>query len=87
MKKLNELTSSGSWELHVTLLDYSGKAYSAVYSAFKVQEAPLYKLQVSGYDASRSTLEDSLGPQNGMAFSTSDRDNDAMHYNCAERFR
>ena len=87
LKEISQLTSSGSWTLEVTLVDYEEIEYKAVYTSFKVEEAPLYRLKVSGYDPS-SSLQDSLTEwQNGMAFTTIDNDNDIWSSNCAERFR
>jgi len=62
-----------------------GKWYYAEYSTFTVQpESTNYKLQVSGYSGNAADL---LRRQNGMMFSTYDRDNDEHEsYHCAEGF-
>merc|ERR1719500_1252478 len=83
---LSELTKSGIWELRVDLVDFEGTIYTAFYNDFKVEEAPLYRLSVAGFDSEMSTIRDSLRKQNGMAFSTRDNDNDSSSANCAELF-
>ena len=60
LKTLADLTRMGSWELLVILEDFQGTSYVAVYHIFKVGPGPLYKLTVSGFDASASNLTDSL---------------------------
>ena len=56
--------------------------YYAEYSSFIVQpESSNYRLEVSGY--SGNTGYDALGYQNGMKFTTFDRDNDQSSVNCA----
>ena len=57
-----------------------------------MEEEPLYRLNISGYDLESSTIEDSFTGNrhphnhNGMAFSTSDNDNDLNPGNCAKRY-
>ena len=87
---MSELTKSGIWELRVDLVDFEGTSYTAFYSDFKVEEAPLYRLSIAGFDSENSTVRDSLANcascANGMAFTTRDNDNDLYDGNCAERF-
>ena len=46
----------------------------------------MYRLSIAGFDEDMSTVQDSLTFANGMAFSTSDNDNDLSDGNCAETF-
>ena len=87
-----ELTATGRWELQVVLTDYNGQTYTALYSDFSVGDRTTnYRLSVSGYNAARSTLPDSLieasnlswGNLNGMAFSTKDSDHDNHGDSCS----
>ena len=80
-----ELTATGRWELEVVLTDYNNQTYTALYSDFSVGDSSTnYMLSLSGYNAARSTLADSLivigdldwANLNGMAFSTMDSDHD-----------
>ena len=82
---ISQLTKIGNWELRVDLVDFEGVNYTAVYSHFQVEEEPLYRLRISGFDSEISTVQDSLAYHNGMAFSTSDNDNDSER-NCAETY-
>ena len=36
LEALHQLTSQGSWSLHIKMVDYDQKAYVAVYDQFKV---------------------------------------------------
>ena len=84
LKTLANVTSTGVWELLVILEDFQGMPYVAIYHNFKVGPGPLYKLTVSGFDASASNLNDSLTLHSGASFTTKDRDNDAVEgNNCA----
>ena len=65
------------------LVDFEGVNYNAFYRNFQVEEEPLYRLRISDFDEEMSTLEDSLKIHDGMAFSTSDKDNDEHSTNCA----
>jgi len=80
---ISQLTKIGNWELRVDLVDFEGVNYNAFYRNFQVEEEPLYRLRISDFDEEMSTLEDSLKIHDGMAFSTSDKDNDEHSTNCA----
>ncbi|XP_052070595.1 fibrinogen C domain-containing protein 1-like [Mytilus californianus] len=81
-QKINELTSNGLHELRVDLTDFEGNTEYAKYSTFSVGNlSTQYKLEVDEYSGD---LGDSLGYNNGMSFSTKDRDNDiGSSRNCA----
>ena len=85
---ISSLTSSicSSWMLKVALEDFEGKSYSAVYDSFELDTESPYRLRVSGYNTSLSTLKDSLSGHNGHPFSTRDRDNDIYPGNCASLY-
>ncbi|XP_048742418.2 ryncolin-1-like [Ostrea edulis] len=78
---LHLLTKSGNNALRVDLQKFNGQKAYAKYSKFSVgDESSKYKLTVSGY---KGTAGDSLGPHNGMKYSTKDQDNDTYGGNCA----
>ena len=84
---ISELTKTGNWELRVDLVDFEGVNYTAFYSNFQVEEEPLFRLRISGFDEEMSTVEDTLSQHDGMAFTTSDSDNDEHESeNCAKLF-
>ena len=60
--------------------------YVAVYDQFRVDKEGPYRLSISGFDTQQSTVQDSLTWANGMAFSTTDNDNDISSANCAEKY-
>ena len=70
LKKIMELTSSGSWGLTVTMTNYNRAEYKAVYNQFSIADDGNYTLTIGGFDSSLSSLRDSLAESNGMAFST-----------------
>ena len=76
----------------VALQDWDGREYIAYYESFEIDsEETGYKLTLSGYDTTRSTLADGLtkGGHTSTPFTTIDRDNDAYSSgtgNCAEDF-
>ena len=91
LEKLHEITTSGSYELHVGLESggtFASNRYWAVYDSFSVSnEANNYKLTLSAMDTSRSYTDDSafdrLAKHEGQPFTTRDRDNDGVSVNCA----
>ena len=81
--KINRLTKGESNTLRVDLGDFDGNTRYAQYTTFSVGDsASKYTLTVGGYSG---TAGDSLFRQNGMKFTTQDRDNDIRRdYNCAQ---
>ncbi|KAE8595613.1 hypothetical protein XENTR_v10015812 [Xenopus tropicalis] len=79
---LSHLTSTGTWDLRVDLKDFNNTAYYAKYSAFRIAPASdNYRLTIGAFLGGNAG--DSLSYNNGMAFSTKDRDNDQWSSNCA----
>jgi len=80
LDKLHQLTSEHSYSLKITMTDYDGKKYRAVYEQFEVGSGNGYRLTLGKFNAARSTLGDSLLSAgyniNGIKFSTKDRDQD-----------
>ena len=82
---LSQLTLTGRYKLKFDLQSRSNTSnwYWAEYSTFRVlTEADNYTLQVAGYSGNAG--RDALSNQNGMMFTTYDRDNDLWSgVNCA----
>ena len=80
---LSQLTVNNRYKLRFDLQSLSNTSwYYAEYSTFRVlTEADNYTLQVAGYSGNAG---DAFGYQNGMMFTTYDRDNDQRSsVNCA----
>jgi len=87
LDKLHQLTSARSYSLKITMTDYDGKIYTALYEQFQVGQGDGYVLKVGGFNAARSTLGDSMKVDNGMKFSTKDRDQDGTSSrHCAQEW-
>lgn len=85
--KLHRITSSGNYELLIAMKRFNASDWHyAHYQQIIVgSTTKRYKLQLSG--SYEGTVPDSLARSNGMAFSTRDRDNDALpDGNCAEAY-
>jgi len=82
--RLHQLTSIGHYKLRFDLQARNGSWYYAEYSRFIVHnETSNYRMHVSGYSGNAG---DALSYNDGMMFTTYDRDNDlAPNYNCAVR--
>jgi len=86
LDKLHRLTSVASFGLKITMTDFDGKRYTAHYDHFKIGQGDSYTLSVGGFNATLSTLGDSMYRNNGEKFSTRDRDQDGVSSgSCAER--
>jgi len=87
LDKLHQLTSARSYSLKITMTDYDGKKYTALFEQFQVGQCDGYVLKVGGFNAAHSTLGDSLTYHNGMKFGTKDRDQDgASSKHCAQEY-
>jgi len=84
LKKLHQLTYRGTYGLQVILTDFDNVTYQAVYGHFAVGGGDDYTLSVSDFNASLSTLGNSLEYSNGMKFSAKDKDQDNWGSNCAD---
>ncbi|XP_078671180.1 microfibril-associated glycoprotein 4-like [Branchiostoma floridae x Branchiostoma belcheri] len=83
-ENIHLLTNQKNYTLRVDLQDWGGQTRCATYSSFRVSgESDQYRLRISGYSG---TAGDSMRYNNGMMFSTVDRDNDAINnYHCSQR--
>ncbi|XP_038061069.1 microfibril-associated glycoprotein 4-like [Patiria miniata] len=72
--------SLGTWELRVDLGDWEGNTTWAKYSDFQLSPGE-YNLKYDGHVG--GSAGDSLRWHKRRPFSTNDRDNDAVSYNCA----
>ena len=78
---LRRLTESGvSWKLRVDLEDWNNQSAWAEFGIFKIK-GENFTLEVGSYNTN-STAGDSLAYNNGMMFTTKDRDNDQYSGNC-----
>ncbi|XP_071981073.1 ficolin-1-A-like [Engystomops pustulosus] len=85
-ENISNITSSGTWELHIDLQDFDSINYFAKYSSFKVMgESEKYKLVLGGFTGGNAG--DSLSYHNGMMFSTIDQDNDPDSRSCANLYK
>ncbi|XP_059958007.1 ficolin-2-like [Mesoplodon densirostris] len=85
-ENIHALTSQGSSELRVDLMDFEGNHQFAKYQSFKMAgEAEKYKLILGAFV--EGSAGDSLTSHNNHAFSTKDQDNDKYTANCAVRYQ
>uniref|UniRef100_A0A8C4JA04 Fibrinogen C-terminal domain-containing protein n=1 Tax=Dromaius novaehollandiae TaxID=8790 RepID=A0A8C4JA04_DRONO len=77
------LTSFGTQELRIDLMDFNYKHTFTKYESFEVfSEQDNYKLSLGIFSTAGSLIK-----HKSMLFSTKDRDNDAIHNNCAVTYR
>lgn len=82
---LHQLTSHVNQELKIVLSDFQNVTKYADYTSFHVaDESSGYRLTIGGYSGNAG---DAMAAQNGMKFSTFDRDNDASTANCAQLYK
>ncbi|XP_073448237.1 ficolin-1-like [Aquarana catesbeiana] len=80
------LTSSGTHEFRVDLIDYENNFSFAAYASFAILgEKDNYQLKIGAYTG--GSAGDSLGYHNNRPFTTKDRDNDEHGTNCASDFK
>jgi len=85
LDNLHRLTSQQTYKMKIVLTDFDGKKYVAIYEQFKVgPAADGYVLTVGGFNDALSTLGNSMRFNNGMKFTTKDRDQDTKGGNCAQ---
>ncbi|XP_017884324.1 protein scabrous-like [Ceratina calcarata] len=81
---LHELTRDNCSSLRIDMLDIYGERWRAEYRVFTVDsEENGYRLRVGEYTGNAT---DAFSYQNGMAFSTRDRDMDVSPSNCAQNY-
>lgn len=93
LEKLYQLTASRGYRLRIEIqAAQNNRWFSAEYDSFVVSsEATGYALNVTGYvgdagDALNNMNKSGIFFQNGMKFSTSDKDNDLAATNCAATY-
>uniref|UniRef100_A0A8C9BMM9 Fibrinogen C-terminal domain-containing protein n=1 Tax=Phocoena sinus TaxID=42100 RepID=A0A8C9BMM9_PHOSS len=83
---IHALTTQGSSELRVDLVDFEGNHRFAKYQSFKMAaEAEKYKLVLGAFV--RGSAGDSLTPHKDQFFSTKDQDNDQSPSSCAVQYQ
>uniref|UniRef100_A0A8D8TAW2 Protein scabrous n=2 Tax=Cacopsylla melanoneura TaxID=428564 RepID=A0A8D8TAW2_9HEMI len=81
---LHKLTNHANMSLRIEFDDIYSKSWYAEYDTFTVSSAEDgYRLNIGGYHGNAS---DAMSYQNGMKFSTIDRDNDLSNSNCASNY-
>ncbi len=72
-------------EITMTHRSYPNQVFYANYNTFEVEnEANWYRLKLKGYSGNAG---DSMAYNNGMKFTTSDKDNDRASWKCGERYQ
>lgn len=85
LDNLHYLTGERKHELLVSMEDFEGNKRFALYSTFSVgSECEGFNLSVSGFKA--GDAGDAMSSNNGMKFSTLDRDQDTWPEHCARKF-
>jgi len=81
------LTNQETYDLRVEVLGYNGKMYNSESPGFKLSgEKDDYVLHIDNMTS--GNFKDLMAELNGLAFTTSDRDNDLWHNeNCASYYR
>ena len=79
LEKVHKMTNSAPYKLRIEFMLQNGSWYSAEYDTFRVEsESQYYRIHVGGYSGDLCDVMNLDHVQNGMNFSTYDRDND-MH--------
>ena len=83
---LHCLTNQGQWEMRIDFTLTNGTKSYLLYSSFRVGPVSSnYQLSISGYKGISSTDPIAVShSQNGMPFTTRDKDNDKYGKNCAK---
>ncbi|XP_041671076.1 microfibril-associated glycoprotein 4-like [Cheilinus undulatus] len=85
LENIFHLTLRRKYELLVDMEDFDGNSASARYTSFSIDsETDGYTLHVSGF--MDGGAGDSLTYHSGMKFSTFDKDQDKVRYNCAKLY-
>ncbi|ESN99707.1 hypothetical protein HELRODRAFT_83972, partial [Helobdella robusta] len=79
------ITSNQKYKVLFVLEDFEGKVACAAYDSFSVGSPDTYYvLNIGNYNG---TAGNSMTFNNGMAFTTYDKDHDLVNYNCAQSFQ
>ncbi|XP_052786286.1 uncharacterized protein LOC128221726 [Mya arenaria] len=86
---VNELTTVGTNELRIDIMDVNGTKAFEVYSDFLVEQGSNYTLHLGARTLHNAmsgnfTMVDKTYGENGMPFSASDKDMDECRYSCAQ---
>ena len=83
-ENIHQLTSKRRVELRIDFT-FKNASYFAKFSSFRVYGEPeVYRLKISGFTGNAGY---SLNINNGLKFSTYDKDLDSWDGNCAERYK
>ena len=84
LAKLASLTNEAKWDLKVTLVDWEGGKYTALFHNFRVGYGPTYELEIGEYNSGASNIDQVVFSFHNMqAFSSKDRDQDALNGSCS----
>merc|ERR1712055_764911 len=84
---LHNLTSERSCGLKIIMTDFDNSTYVALYKRFKVGPGDGYELTVNGFQSAPSTLYNGMKHNDGVKFSTRDKDQDGWPAgNCARSY-
>ena len=88
LRKLHQLTQTGSWDLRVDLADFEGNSAYAIYNSFHIGDAESnYRLSIRSYSGTAGDSMAGSHSLNNMQFTTNDRDNDVYGGNCANKYQ
>ena len=77
LRKIHQLTQSGTWALRVDLEHFNGDSEYAIYDSFHIGDADSnYRLSIGSYSGTAGDSMTGSSSANNMQFSTYDRDND-----------
>ncbi|XP_033114871.1 fibrinogen-like protein 1, partial [Anneissia japonica] len=96
-KKIHKITSSGKYEFRIDMVATDDSAYHVTYESIEIgSEAENFRLNIGEYIDDRSTAAEGLDYRadyhtnkynNGMSFSTVDRDNDNAYGSCSFKYK
>ncbi|XP_033117232.1 angiopoietin-2-like [Anneissia japonica] len=94
-KKIHKITSSAKYEFRIDMVATDDSAYHVTYESIEIgSEAENFRLDIGEYIDDRSTIAEGLDYRtyyntnnNGMSFSTVDRDNDNADWSCSFQYK
>ncbi|KAJ8033896.1 Fibrinogen-like protein A [Holothuria leucospilota] len=82
--KIHFITKQKNYELRMDVVNLDQDAYFAKYNLFRISDENFkYQLQLGVYDSTSTTNFDAMNQHRDQFFSTPDRDNDRINYDCA----